>query len=108
MPTQTQAFPLPRNERYSLPVNYREFFAIASESCIIVAKAVFGFRVISRFRLGMLAVKGIVEPTGTELGVLFGSSDRVSGTSGGSRGSVSTAYHNKLTEKLKFQNYYRT
>ena len=27
MPTQTQAFPLPRKERCSLPVNYREFFA---------------------------------------------------------------------------------
>ena len=68
----------------------------------------FEFGVISRFRQGMLAVKGMVSLTESELAVLFGVqgvSVRVSGTSGGNRVCVSTAFHNEGTDNRVFQNY---
>jgi hypothetical protein len=53
----------------------------------------FGFGVISRFRQEMLAVKGMVRLTESELAVLFG-------VQGGNRVCVSTACHRE--QKIEF------
>ena len=69
----------------------------------------FEFGVISRFRQEMLAVKGMVRLTESELAVLFGVQGVPSEWAGlgAATACVSTAFRNEGTENRVFQNYYR-